>query len=92
MLQYLALHFQDLISCVSVVRDEAELFNAWRIDFLILPLNKVSRNNKTSLLDPLPFRTSITVLIYWLISNLRGNEHTSDAEQLKSLSFYVVPI
>ena len=40
MLDYLALHFQDLISCVSVVRDEAELFNAWCIDFLILPLNK----------------------------------------------------
>jgi len=37
MLEYLALHFQDLISCISVIRDEAELLNAWRMDFLILP-------------------------------------------------------
>ena len=48
MLQYLALHFQDLISCVSVVRDEAELFNAWRIDFLILPV-KFEENKKVNL-------------------------------------------
>ena len=46
MLQYLALHFQNRISCASVIRYAAELFNAWCIDFLILSL--INKHTVTS--------------------------------------------
>ena len=72
-----------LISCVGVIRDEAELFNAWRIDFLILPV-KFEENKKVNL----HLRRDLQYKLER--RNLRGNKHASDAEELKSLSFQVV--
>ena len=46
MLKYLTLRFQDLILCVSVISDEAELLNAWRKDLLVFSLKYFKNNTK----------------------------------------------
>ena len=73
-----------LISCVGVIRNEAKLLNAWSRDFLILPEKFI---NKCSISLVQLLRRDLLVR---LERNIRGNQHASDAEQLKLLSLHVV--